>query len=582
MSGYTRVHGGKATTEPGGGGKAQGCADDERRNHRQAGACRCHPRVTCLSCLFAFAWVVVALAQASLTLAAGEQSSEPNMPVAPEQATKTRTQLLNELNLRTAQVDLEHAKEAYERYAAEHKEAQVLFQKGIMNRKELDEAVSAYARAAQALKQAEILLEKTRLSFLANATHITIVEAKKYYDNQGRRMLDLVLKNTSNLTQAQSALSHNDPNLPSQPTWQTGDQIRALLNVENIIVSVVKETASISKPYEEIIPILPYGQQKKVTFELLTDVEQAGVRLQYLDQTVTNSIYLEKESLQEIPRIVASSFALEGPLGSAVSYPLDLEMLVTSPRNYSVAVTHLPPQIRCFFGEGGSRITSVHFSQEVSKHNVTLSASVPAKLDAGMIDRRINFQAWLTTPAELDQINKLKRQYEPNLIPDRDLAAIAAARVDLTLIPRGTGKLEIVIDNLYQEIKIRPNKAVAFRADLRNDGTLPLFNVTPEVTSQPLNWTARVDPNLIDKLEPDEKRPVIIHLVPAPEAGVGEYQAEFDARGQAGSEVIEAAEKRLTVHISAETNVMAVAGLAIGLVVLITAIVFVGVRLSRR
>jgi len=74
----------------------------------------------------------------------------------------------------------------------------------------------------------------------------------------------------------------------------------------------------------------------------------------------------------------------------------------------------------------------------------------------------------------------------------------------------------------------------------------------------------------------------MIHLVPAPEAGVGEYQAEFDARGQTGSEVIEAAEKRLTVHISAETNVTAVAGLVVGLVVLITAIVFVGVRLSRR
>jgi exonuclease VII small subunit len=114
------------------------------------------------------------LVQVSPALAAGTQGSEPNSPLPPEEPTKTRTQLFNELNLRTAQVDLEHAKEAYERYEAEHKEAQVLFKKGIMSRKELDEAVSAYARAAQQLKQAEILLEKTRLSFLANATHITM------------------------------------------------------------------------------------------------------------------------------------------------------------------------------------------------------------------------------------------------------------------------------------------------------------------------------------------------------------------------------------------------------------------------
>src|SRR4030042_208642 len=59
----------------------------------------------------------------------------------------------------------------------------------------------------QRLKQAEIQLERTKLSFLANATHITIMEAKKYYDSRGRRMLDIVLRNASNLTQAESALS---------------------------------------------------------------------------------------------------------------------------------------------------------------------------------------------------------------------------------------------------------------------------------------------------------------------------------------------------------------------------------------
>jgi len=506
-------------------------------------------------------------------------SEEPNTPATKVEGRKTRTELLNELNLRTAQVNLEHARQAYDRDHRELGNAQGLFQRNIISKKELDLAISADAEALQQLRQAEIALEKTKLDFLANATHITILEAKKYYDNEGRRMLDLVLKNTSNLRQAESSLILADPNLQAGPR-PSPDQIRALLNIENIIVSIVNNGSSVGKPYEEIIPVLPYGQQKKVTFELLTDVEQAGVKLQYLGQPVTDTVYLEKESLQEIPRIIASSFALEGQLGSGVSYPLDLEMLVTSTRNFSVAVTNMPPQIRCFFVEGGSRITSVHFSQEVSKHNVTLSASIPEKLDAGMIDRRIDFQAWLTTSAELDQINKLKRQYEPNLIPDRDLAAIAAARVDLTLIPRGTGKLEILIDNLYQPIK--PNQAVDFRADLRNDGTLPLFNVTPEVTAQPLNWTARVDPNLIEKLEPDEKRQVMIHLVPAPNAGVGEYQAEFGARGQTGGEVIEAVEKRLTVQISGETNIMAVAGLAIGLVVLITAIVLVGVRLSRR
>jgi len=222
----------------------------------------------------------------------------------------------------------------------------------------------------------------------------------------------------------------------------------------------------------------------------------------------------------------------------------------------------------------------VHFSEDVDKHRVTLNASVPEKLDARMIDKRIEFQAWVVTTAQLDQINKLRRQYEPEPVPVQDLEAIEAARVDLTLIPRGEGRLEIQINNLYKEIK--PDQEVDFRADLYNDGTLTLFNITPEVTSQPLNWTASVDPNLIEKLEPDQKRQVMIHLTPPSGEGVGEYQAELEARGQSGDQVIEAAYKRLTVKINAKTNITATLGLVVGLVVLISGIVFMGVKLSRR
>jgi len=392
-------------------------------------------------------------------------------------------------------------------------------------------------------------------------------------------MLDVELKNTSNLAQAESALAAVDPNAQSDVQWQNPESLRALLDIENIIVSIVSDAASIGKPYEEIIPLLPYGKQQKITFELLADVEQTGVKLQYLNQTTTENIYLEKESLQEIPTVVASQFALEGQLGSDVSYELNLEMLVTSVHNFSMAVTNMPPQINCFFVEGGSRLTSVRFSEEVSKHTLMLRASIPQKLDVSMIDERIDFQTWIATPAQLDKINKLKRQYEPQPVPAEDLEAIAAARVDLTLIPKGAGRLEIQINNLYVEIK--PEQEVDLKADLHNDGTLTLFNIVPEI-SPPLGWVAQVEPKLVEKLSPNEKTEVRIHLAPGAEAGVGEYEAQIEARGQSGSEVIEAIEKRLKVRINAETNITATLALVVGLVVMITGIVFMGVRLSRR
>jgi len=526
-----------------------------------------------------------------LTVTSGVRAqSDGQMPIRNESAVRladeteqprTRTELLNELSLRAAQVDLESARETHERYKSEYENSQRLFAQSIISKKELDVALSDYAQAQQRLKQAEIQLERTKLSFLANATHITIMEAKKYYDSQGRRMLDLVLRNASNLTQAESALGLRKDKIESASSWQNPEQIRALLNIENIIVSIVSNSSSIGKPYEEIIPVLPYGDQKKVAFELLTDVQEAGVKLSYLDQTVTERIYLEKESLQQIPTVIASQFSQEGQLGATIRYSLDLEMLVTSDTGFSLTVTNLPPQINYSFVESrsGARITSVRFTEQVSKHELALELSIPQKLDVQMIDKPIDFQAWVLSPGQIETLNDLRRDHSGQTIPKEQLEQIQAGRVDLTLVPKGAGRLEILIVNLYQEIK--PGQGVDVKADLRNDGTLTLFNIVPEM-SPPLGWTGEVEPKLIQQLLPGEKQSIMIHLQPGHDVGVGEFEALIEAKGQSGSEVIEALEKRLKVRISAQTNIAATLGLVVGLVVLITGIVFVGVKLSRR
>jgi hypothetical protein len=517
-----------------------------------------------------------------LTISANAKLVEPEAEIVrPEQTTKTRTEMLNELSLRAALVDLETAKEAHDRYESQYRASQDFFKKSYISQKELDEALSAYTQAQQQLKQAEIQLEQTKLSFLANATHITIMEAKQYLDSDGKRMLDLVLKNTSNLALAESALGLAESESQLQSEWQSPEQIQALLDIENIIVSIISNTSrsSIGKPYEQIIPVLRYGEKEKLKFLLLTDAQEAGIKLKYLDQDVIDSIFLEKESLQEKPTVFASQFSVEGQLGSDIGFDLVLEMLVTSENNFSLVVTNMLPQINCSFVEGGSRITSVRFSQEVSKHNLRLNVSIPQKLEVGLIDKKIDFQVWITATAQLEKIGELRRQYAPKTIPENELDAIDAARVDLTLIPRGTGRLEILINNLFEEIK--PQQDVRIRADLHNDGTLTLFNIIPEI-SPPLGWESQVEPKNIEKLLPNEKKQIDIHLKPGSEVGVGEYEAQIEARGQSGSEVIDAIEKRLKVRISAQTNIMATLLLVGGLVILIVGIVVFGVKLSRR
>jgi hypothetical protein len=531
-----------------------------------------------------FRYVLLVVFALLLSTSAYAQQQEPEAPIAePEQTTKTRTELLNELSLRSALVDLENAKEAHDRFESEYNDADRLFKQSIIPQKELDQAWSAYMQAQQQLKQAEIQLDRTKLSFLANATHITIMEAKKYYDAEGRRMLDLVLKNSSDLTQAESALDLVEIESQSQlqSEWQSPEQIRALLDIENIIVSIISNAASIGKPYEEIIPILPYDKTKELTFVLLTDVQEAGVKLKYLDQDVIEYVYLEKESLQQIPTVVASQYSQEGQLGTDISYHLDLEMLVTTDMSFSLLVSNLPPQINFSFVDSGSgaRITSVRFTELVSKHDLALRVSIPQKLDVQMIDKKIEFQAWVVTTKQAELLNRLKQEYAGRVTPTEQLDQIKAGRVDLVLIPKGAGRLEILINNLFEEIK--PQQDVDIKADLHNDGTLTLFNIVPEI-SPPLGWTAEVLPKLIEELSPDDKQPIQIHLSPGPDVGVGEYEAQIEARGQSGSEVVEALEKRLKIRISAKTNITATLVLVLGLVVLITGIVFMGVKLSRR
>jgi len=513
-----------------------------------------------------------------LTHAQQDKSEEPTTESA---VLKTRTELLNELSLQASQVDLENAKEAHDRYLSQYQAALGFFDKSYISQKEKDEALSAYTRAQQSLKQAEIQLEKTKLNFLANATHITILEAKKSYDSDGQRMLDLVLKNTSNLAQAESALGLDKDEANTDSDWQDPNQIRALLDIENIIISIESKTAIIGKPYEVILPVLPYGGQKKVSFELLADVQEAGVKLSYLDQTVTEQVYLEKESLQTIPAVIAAQFSQEGQLGEVVQYKLDLEMLVTSDRSFSLLVTNLPPQISYSFVEidSGARVTSVRFTEEVGKHNLALELSVPQRLGVDMIDQALNFQAWVVTTKQAETFNGLRQKYANQTIPGEELDSIKAGRVDLGLIPKGEGLLEILINNLW--IEVNPQQDVQFDAELHNDGTLNLFDIVPEITP-PIGWTAEVSPKSIEKLLPNDKQRIQIFLHPTDDVDVGEYETLFEVRGQSGGEVIEALERRLKIRVSAKASMTTTLMLIGGLVVMVGGIVFAGVKLSRR
>ena len=59
-----------------------------------------------------------------------------------------------------------------------------------------------------------------------------------------------------------------------------------------------------------------------------------------------------------------------------------------------------------------------YLDEDVSKHDLDLKVSIPQKLDVDMIDKKIDFQIWTVTSKQLEAINRLKRQYPIEIVPE--------------------------------------------------------------------------------------------------------------------------------------------------------------------
>ena len=484
----------------------------------------------------------------------------------------TRTQMLNELNLQSAQVALDTAKAQRDRYERDYNNALDLFKKGIISNKELDDALTASTQALEQYQEAEIALEKTKLGFLASATHITVADAKKHYDRDGRRILSLTLTNASSLAQAGSALGVEG---------QSRDQVQALLNIENVIISVQDDSVCVGKPYEQIIPVLPYGKSTDLSFVLLKDVDETQVRIQYLDHESVETVYLEKESLQSAPTVTALQFSQEGQLGQSVDYDLNLEMLVTKETSFVLAVTNLPPEIQYSFVDVGSgaRVSSVRFDEQVSKHDLRLGLSIPDKLEQHAVNKPLPFQVWVLDTRQAEQLATVRAQ-APDWQMSRDqLAQLTGGRCDLVLIPQGVGQLDVLLDNFYAQAEL--GASVRMRTTVQNTGTLPLTNVRLD-TVLPPGWKVDVSPQSISTLSPGSKQEVTITLDPGTGAVVGEYEAVVKASGQAGSASVASQDKTIRIRVVGRPNTLVTVAVAAIVLAMIGAVVVMGIKLSRR
>ena len=487
---------------------------------------------------------------------------------AAEQASLTKEQKMNVLRLEDRQLLLEQERRNLETYRNELKTTRELFDQGFIAMQRYNQTQIKYQEAVLDLEEAQIDLDRTKLDLLEDATHIVVVEARRYKTDDGKAMVDLILKNASDTRDALLV----DPSLAEA-------EVRSLLKVDNIFVSLKYNGPIIGEPYEKRIPSLIVGESESMTFRLLQDVSAVLVEIAYLDQLKKIPIILKKGGQQDLPSINSSQFSQEGELNSEVTFGLTLERLSDEEQSFSLAVAGLPQRIDYAFNDSGAKVNQVKFDENHAKVRIGLILEIPEKLDRRFVGRTRTFFALVTQPTQYGSINTLKAKYGDEAIPEDEIKALENEYVKLQLIPKGVGKLEVLVANRYQEIQV--GAELQIRVDFLNRGSVAVQNIKAKL-DLPYEWESKVEPTIIKLLDPDERGPIQILARPPHDIAVGEYELGIEAHGQVGNENIESLEKNISIRIGARSNIAGNTILIGILVLLVLGIGVASIKISRR
>lgn len=494
----------------------------------------------------------------SILLAGALGAAEPSL---------TREQQLHRLKLQDRQLLLEQRRATLESHRKELQIAQELLDKGFLSQQRFKQILNSFKEAQLNYDKAEILLEETKLGLLKNAIRLVVVEARKYRAPDGRTLVDVSLENDSD---TRAALLVN-------PSY-TADDARTLLRVENIYVSL-KNGPIIGEPYELLLPSLGVGERQTLTFRLLQDTESTIVALRYLDARDEKHLILKRSSTQVLPTISSAQFSQTGELNREVLYDLAVERLSDVESSFALAVVGLPQQLDYAFVDQGARVTQVKFAENTPRARLVLEVDIPERLDPGLIGQTRTFFALVTEPAEYARINALKSRYGDQPVPEEEIRQLRASYARLELVPKGIGRLEALIANLYQELRV--GEPLDLEIELLNRGSVPVHNVRAAL-SLPYGWESEVEPALIKVLDPGQRAPVRLLARPPAGSGPGDHELGVSAQGQVGTENIEAPEKQLTLRLSAPADWTGNAVLIGLLVLLLAGLGLASARIARR
>jgi NPCBM-associated, NEW3 domain of alpha-galactosidase len=459
------------------------------------------------------------------------------------------------LGLKRAKQSFEIAREAYERN-------RVLFEQGVISANELD-------ASRQILSEAEVNFQQSLLAVLFEQQYVAVMEAVKFQSESGRANVRLKLANTSG---GSAEFQHL---VPSED--ELFQSLRPEI-VHDVYVSLSNEDgAIISQPYEAKIEELRYGAPAELTFKLLQDVDSVTVNLAYGQSSQrTVRIFLQKDTTVDRVAVQSEQFAQEVELGSSATFDLTLELFSGISDTFKLQVVNLPTQINRYFLDPASqaRLSQFKFTESSRTRDAALRISLPDRpSDEVTMDRAIPFYVLAIPRQRLDSISLGASATQ------EEIEALGVGFVRLELVPRGVGELLVRVPQLFYSIE--PDGAAEVTLELVNDGTRRLDNV--EVIAEPPHrWDKVIEPSTIASIEVGKESKVTLRLDPPDDITPGKYEVRIRSSSFSDDQPIEGEDKTISVEVRPEVRVLAPALIAVGLLGLVSGVVYTGVRLSRR
>jgi len=479
------------------------------------------------------------------------------------------------LRLKEAQLQLQQARAREQKTKTSVNEAKELYAEGLLNKTEMTREEELFELAQLEREQAEIALEKTRLTFLNDALHITLDKAALYRDDQGNKHVLLHLSNTSNTRK-----------ILDEAGEYSDTEKRDLVTIENLTVRILLDGKLIGRPFEKVIPLLPYRQRRQADFILQRDTDAVTVEMSYGDTTIVMPVFLEKEAKEDRVMIEAMLFSQEGELGTRIYYDLSLERFVEDNKSFALDILNLPGDYTYEFreldsesGEGEQRVSQIRFKKDVTAKQIRLIINMPRELDKESLNSRISFFVVVLDRFARQRLSELKNAVAGRAVTAEELDSASVSHEKLELIPRGKAELTIVSSNLFHKGRI--GEPVVFEYFIHNTGTVNLDRIRTELTL-PLNWTATVAPHKDISVDVGAKEKIAVEAIPAIDAVAGDYEATIDATTMHEGREIEAVDKIMRIQLEGKSNFLIGAILMTVLIGMIVGVAVVTIRISRR